>query len=46
MLAADFSDRLGRGETAPIQVLVDGSDNLYGVSAGALGCGTVFELKK
>ena len=26
MLAADFSERLGRGETAPIQVLVDGSD--------------------
>ena len=26
MLAADFSDRLGRGETAPIQVIVDGSD--------------------
>jgi ABC-2 type transport system permease protein len=26
VLAADFSDRLGRGETAPIQVLVDGSD--------------------
>ncbi len=26
VVAADFSDRLGRGETAPIQVLVDGSD--------------------
>jgi ABC-2 type transport system permease protein len=26
VLAADFSDRLGRGETAPIQVLIDGSD--------------------
>jgi ABC-2 type transport system permease protein len=26
VLAADFADRLGRGETAPIQVLVDGSD--------------------
>jgi ABC-2 type transport system permease protein len=26
LLAADFSDRLGRDETAPIQVLVDGSD--------------------
>jgi ABC-2 type transport system permease protein len=26
VLAADFSDRLGRGDTAPIQVLVDGSD--------------------
>jgi ABC-type multidrug transport system ATPase subunit/ABC-type multidrug transport system permease subunit len=26
VLAADFSERLGRGETAPIQVLVDGSD--------------------
>ena len=26
VLAAGFSDRLGRGETAPIQVLVDGSD--------------------
>jgi ABC-2 type transport system permease protein len=26
VLAADFSARLGRGETAPIQVLVDGSD--------------------
>jgi ABC-2 type transport system permease protein len=26
VLAADFGDRLGRGETAPIQVLVDGSD--------------------
>ena len=26
VLAADFTDRLGRGETAPVQVLVDGSD--------------------
>src|SRR5258708_4420309 len=26
VLAADFSERMGRGETAPIQVLVDGSD--------------------
>jgi ABC-2 type transport system permease protein len=26
VLAADFSERLGRGETAPVQVLVDGSD--------------------
>src|SRR5690242_11273448 len=26
VLAADFSERLGRVETAPIQVLVDGSD--------------------
>jgi ABC-2 type transport system permease protein len=26
VLAADFGRRLGRGETAPIQVLVDGSD--------------------
>jgi ABC-2 type transport system permease protein len=26
VLAADFSERLGRGETAPIQVRVDGSD--------------------
>lgn len=26
VLAADFGDRLGRGETAPVQVLVDGSD--------------------
>ncbi len=26
VLASDFTDRLGRGETAPIQVLVDGSD--------------------
>jgi ABC-2 type transport system permease protein len=26
VLAADFSERAGRGETAPIQVLVDGSD--------------------
>ena len=26
VLTADFSERLGRGETAPIQVLVDGSD--------------------
>ncbi len=26
VLAADFSDRLGRGDTAPVQVLVDGSD--------------------
>jgi ABC-2 type transport system permease protein len=26
VLASDFSQRLGRGETAPIQVLVDGSD--------------------
>ncbi len=26
MLCSDFTDRLGRGETAPVQVLVDGSD--------------------
>jgi len=26
VLATDFSDRLGRGDTAPIQVIVDGSD--------------------
>ena len=26
MLAADFADRLGRGESAPVQVIVDGSD--------------------
>ncbi len=26
VLAADFSERLGRGESAPVQVLVDGSD--------------------
>jgi ABC-2 type transport system permease protein len=26
VVAEDFSDRLGRGETAPVQVLVDGSD--------------------
>lgn len=26
VLAADFADRLGRGESAPIQVIVDGSD--------------------
>jgi ABC-2 type transport system permease protein len=26
ILPADFGDRLGRGETAPIQVIVDGSD--------------------
>jgi ABC-type multidrug transport system permease subunit len=26
VLAADFSDRLGRGEPAPVQVIVDGSD--------------------
>jgi len=26
VVAADFSDRLGRGDTAPIQVIVDGSD--------------------
>jgi ABC-2 type transport system permease protein len=26
VLAADFSDQIGRGDTAPIQVLVDGSD--------------------
>jgi ABC-2 type transport system permease protein len=26
VLAADFSERLGRGDTAPIQVIVDGSD--------------------
>ncbi len=26
VLAADFADRLGRGESAPVQVLVDGSD--------------------
>ena len=26
VLAADFSDRIGRGESAPVQVIVDGSD--------------------
>jgi ABC-2 type transport system permease protein len=26
VVAADFTDRLGRGETAPVQVIVDGSD--------------------
>jgi ABC-2 type transport system permease protein len=26
VLAADFAERLGRGETAPVQILVDGSD--------------------
>jgi ABC-2 family transporter protein len=26
ILAADFSERLGRGDTAPIQVILDGSD--------------------
>jgi ABC-2 type transport system permease protein len=26
VLADDFSDRLGRGDTAPVQILVDGSD--------------------
>ena len=26
VLASDFAERLGRGETAPVQVLVDGSD--------------------
>jgi ABC-2 type transport system permease protein len=26
VLAADFSERLGRGDTAPVQVIVDGSD--------------------
>jgi ABC-2 type transport system permease protein len=26
VLAADFADRLGRGESAPVQILVDGSD--------------------
>ncbi len=26
VLAADFAERVGRGETAPIQVIVDGSD--------------------
>jgi ABC-2 type transport system permease protein len=26
VVAADFADRLGRGETAPVQILVDGSD--------------------
>jgi ABC-2 type transport system permease protein len=26
VLAADFAQRLGRGETAPVQVIVDGSD--------------------
>ena len=35
MLRADFSSRLGRGETAPIQVLVDGSDpNTAGLVQG------------
>ncbi len=26
VLAADFSERLGRGDTAPVQIIVDGSD--------------------
>jgi ABC-2 type transport system permease protein len=26
VVAADFADRLGRGDTAPVQILVDGSD--------------------
>lgn len=26
VVAADFADRLGRGETAPVQIVVDGSD--------------------
>ena len=26
VLAADFARRLGRGETAPVQIIVDGSD--------------------
>ena len=26
VLAADFAERLGRGDTAPVQILVDGSD--------------------
>lgn len=26
VLASDFSDRLGRGDSAPVQILVDGSD--------------------
>lgn len=35
VLRADFSERIGRGETAPIQVLVDGSDpNTAGLVAG------------
>jgi ABC-type multidrug transport system ATPase subunit/ABC-type multidrug transport system permease subunit len=35
VLAADFSERVGRGDTAPIQVLVDGSDpNTAGLVAG------------
>lgn len=35
VLSADFSERIGRGETAPIQVLVDGSDpNTAGLVAG------------
>lgn len=35
VLAADFSERLGRGDTAPVQVLVDGSDpNTAGLVAG------------
>ncbi len=35
VLRADFSSRLGRGETAPIQVLVDGSDpNTAGLVQG------------
>ncbi len=42
VLAADFAERLGRGETAPVQVLVDGSDpNTAGLvaelRAGRLG---------
>lgn len=35
VLAADFADRLGRGETAPVQVLVDGGDpNTAGLVQG------------
>jgi ABC-2 type transport system permease protein len=35
VLAADFTRRLGRGETAPVQVIVDGSDpNTAGLAQG------------
>jgi len=35
VLASDFADRLGRGETAPVQVIVDGGDpNTAGLVQG------------
>ena len=46
VLAADFAERLGRGETAPVQILVDGSDpNTAGLVA-ELRAGRVGQLAR